>query len=81
MSRNFATLGPLELQPPFALAFGQVSDTINTYLKFSVSCVFVIQSLSAVYYESHWIFLVDNHESILPSSLSIVNSYTLEYLL
>jgi len=28
MSRDFATLVPLELQQPFAFAFGQVSDIL-----------------------------------------------------
>ena len=44
VSRDFATLELLELQLPFAFAFGQVSDTIHKKNLLAVSCVFIKQS-------------------------------------
>jgi hypothetical protein len=58
-TRNFATLGPSKLQPPFNFYFkkdflknfllleitGQISDPIHHFINLAESCVFIKQSL------------------------------------
>ena len=80
--RNFATLGPLWLQPPFTGTYkncyynfisfystGQVSDFIIQI--FSKSCVFKKQSLPSFYSTVRW-SLSRSYKPILPSSFNII---------
>ena len=87
--RNFATLGPSGLRPPFTGVYifclnkiilpcstGQVSDSIHILNLFAESYVFIKQSPLPFfcYYQS---FLSRSYKVILPSSFNIFYFYAL----
>ena len=93
LARNFATLGPLWLRPPFIGAYiqcssiiyspsntGQVSDPIRN-LAILQSLVFLVNSryplLCATYFTRH--SFSQSYRVNLPSSFSFVISYTLVF--
>ena len=92
-TRNFATLGPSELQPPFTVGYiqcvdtsfslystWQVSDLILHYLILQ-SLVFLINSRSSLFYDTIlWSSFSLSYRVNLPSSFNIVFSNALVLL-
>lgn len=90
-SRNFATLGPSGLRPPFTGVYkkcmnsfflpcstGQVSDFIHHFLNLAKSYVFIKQSLPPLF--NYWkSFLSQSYEVNLPSSFNTIIPYALVY--
>ena len=80
LPRNFATLGPSRLRPPFTgpyknvvffsgVSTGQASDFI-LHKYFAKSCVFKKQSLSFFFLFFTFRFLFQSYETNLPSSFN-----------
>ena len=95
LTRNFATLGPSELQPPFTGAYIKAITFLFTlqhragvrpytsFYKLAETCVFIKQSLSSILCQL--LITYKSHSFsrsygvILPSSLNIIISSALVY--
>jgi hypothetical protein len=88
LPRNFATLGPSRLRPPFTepyrtlfflgISTGQASDFI-LHEHLAKSCVFKKQSLSSFFLFFKFRFLFQSYETILPSSFNYLVSTACTY--